>query len=197
VIDGGGTIQPRESRDEPPGSSLRGPNPEELRYRLSPEGSHLVVDVRPPLLYRALMFVGGAGLFGFGLLGAQYSVTSGRLVGFGSVAIFGAVAWACWRTATSRLTLERDIFVVRSFFRTERIQRSDVDRFELGDNPYGIDLWPRDSFRRIAVNAIMKNDWTFWMFWARRRKTKAEILVDKQHSGSTSNVRRARLDANQ
>lgn len=106
-------------------------------------------------------------------------MTSGPLVGFGSVAIFGAVAWACWRTATSRLTLERDIFVVRSFFRTERIQRSDVDRFELGDNPYGIDLWPRDSFRRIAVNAIMKNDWTFWMFWAPRRKTKAEILVDQ------------------
>ena len=123
---------------------------------MEPERSALsgqsLIDVRVPMALRIGLFVLGAILDGMAALGAWYLITEAPhddvIPGFGVVLIFLSFGWFAWRMATARLTLLDDTFQVRNYFRTERVLISDVDRFEIGDNAWGISLIPRTPFER-------------------------------------------------
>ena len=133
------------------------------------------LDVRPPLLARIVAFPLAATLFGMGLIGLQYTITERQLPGLVVVAIFLAFGAAIWRLATARLTFDDDVLVVRNYFRTHRMKLRDIDRFDAGTDPYGIELWPLNSDRRIPVNSIQKRGGAVW----RGTRPKADELVDQ------------------
>jgi hypothetical protein len=133
------------------------------------------IDVRPPLLIRIVAFPLAATLFGMGFLGLQYTISERQLPGLVVVFIFLAVGFIQWRIATARLTLDGAEVVARNIFDTRRVHLRDIERFDVGVNRWGIELWLRHSYRKITVNAIQKSDWVLRPF----ERTKADALVER------------------
>lgn len=132
------------------------------------------LDVRPPLHIRVPILAIGAGLIGASVVGIHYSVTSGTPAGLGVTTILLSFGLGCWRLATARLHLDSSKrFVVRNYFGTTSIPVRDVERFEIGSNAWGIELWRRDSHEKVVVNAIQKSNWASLV----GKRSRADLLV--------------------
>jgi len=136
-----------------------------------------LIDARVPFWYRVPLLILGAVLDGMAVLGAWYLITEARredvVPGFLVVAILLVFGWLTWRMGTARLTVVGDTFRIRNIFGSQTVALSDVERFEIGSNAWGISLIPRSSNRTIPVNAIQKSNWAVWM----NRRTRADRLA--------------------
>lgn len=120
------------------------------------------------------------------MAGLEYVISSQVPAGLGVVAIFLGFGYAVWRVATVRLSLVDGMFVVRNIFGRRAIPIPDVERFEVGDNAWGIDLWLKAPFQKVVVHAVQKSNWAYW----RGTRSRADILVD-QLNGIAQGFRRS------